>query len=164
MTFILRLPAIVVLLAAVLLCLAGAFAATVVLAHLPIDLGMVGVAREDLAVVESADWIQTGLLYGAALFFLIAAVRLMRRTQAFWTWLFGFACYGGGWARDQQSMGGLEETLRGLSVQNFQPQTLMASPGDPAAQLSLLGVLLIVGLITFIVDAADRAYWDRQEA
>ena len=47
---------------------------------------------------------------------------------------------------------------------SFQPEALAAAPEAPAAQISVLAVILAVGLILFLIDAADRSYWDRQEA
>jgi uncharacterized caspase-like protein len=80
-------------------------------------------------------------------------------------WLLGFACYGGRWAFQQQNDGGLVATVREVHVQAFaQPQALAQTPEAPEAQLGVLAIVLIVGLIIFIVDAADRAYWDRQGA
>ena len=164
MTIILRLPAILVLLVLVLLSLAGAFAATVVLAHLPIDLTII-LGQSSIEDLQRVNWLQAGLLYGAGVFFLIAAVRLMRRTQGFWTWLFGFACFGGRWALTQQENGGLVGTVQHINPNAYlQPQTLIASPGAPESQVALLGAILLVGLIILIIDAADRAHWDRQGA
>jgi hypothetical protein len=164
MTFILRLPAILVLLALVLVSLAGAFAATVVLAHLPVDLSSI-LDSGNVETLRRSNWIQTGLLYGAGVFFLISAIRLMRRTQGFWTWLLGFACFGGRWALAQQDYGGLVGTVQHINPNAYlQPQTLIATPGAPEAQVALLGAILLVGLIILIVDAADRAHWDRQGA
>lgn len=164
MTIILRLPAILVLLILVLLSLAGAFAATVVLAHLPIDLSTV-LGQSSIDDLARVNWLQAGLLYGAGLFFLISAVRLMRRTQGFWTWLLGFACFGGRWALTQQENGGLVGTVQHINPNAYlQPQSLIASPGAPESQVALLGAILLVGLIILIIDAADRAHWDRQGA
>ncbi|MBI3439704.1 MAG: hypothetical protein HY054_13845 [Proteobacteria bacterium] len=164
MTFILRWPAILVLLALVILSFAAAFVATVALGHLPIDLSKV-LGPSDIETLRSTNWIQAGLLYGAGLFFLISAIRLMRRTQGFWTWLLGFACFGGRWALAQQENGGLVGTVQHINPNAYlQPQTLIASPGAPEAQVALLGAILLVGLLILIVDAADRAHWDRQGA
>jgi hypothetical protein len=164
MTFILRLPAILVLLALVLLSLAAAFAATVVLAHLPVDLQSV-LPPSDVDQLSHVNWLQTGLLYGAGLFFLISTVRLLRRTQGFWTWLLGFACFGGRWALAQQENGGLVGTVQHINPNAYlQPQTLIATPDAPEAQVALLGAILLVGLIILIIDAADRAHWDREGA
>jgi hypothetical protein len=163
MTFILRWPAILALLALVLLSLAAAFAATVVLGRLPIDLSP-ALPPEDIAVLRQVSWLQTGLLYSAGLLFLVSAIRLMRRTQGFWTWLLGFACFGGRWALAQQT-NDLLSTVQHLNISVYQqPQTLLANTDSPEAQVGLLGVIVIVGLIILIVDAADRAHWDRQSA
>jgi hypothetical protein len=125
------------------------------------------VAEAQGAAAESgaaeAGWIDVGLLAGAGIFFLISAVRLMRRTQGFWTWLIGFALYGGRWAMAQQ--GDLIQTVRGIDPNAYlQPQVLVGDPAAVEAQVGLLGVILVVGLLVFIIDAADRAHWDRQGA
>ena len=164
MTFILRWPAILVLLALVLLSFAGAFAATAVLANLPIDLGAV-LSEGQIATVRQSNWIEAGLWYGAGLFFLISAVRLIRRTQGFWTWLLGFACYGGRWAWSQQNDGGLVSTVQGIDLNSYRaPEALAATPESPEAQIGVLAIVLVLGLIMLIVDAADRAYWDKHGA
>lgn len=164
MTFILRWPAILALLALVLASLAAAFAATVALAHLPVDLSA-ALSPEQIEVVGRSSWLEAGLWYGAGLFFLIAAVRLIRRTQGFWTWLLGFACYGGRWAVAQQSEGGLLATVQGVDPKAYlAPDALATAPESAEAQIGVLAVILIIGLIIFIVDAADRSYWNRHEA
>jgi hypothetical protein len=173
MTFILRWPAILVLLALVLLRFAGALGAAGVIADFQAPAS--GVSQVDGQVVQaqaaaaqtaaSASWIDVGLLAGAGLFFLIAAVRLMRRTQGFWVWLLGFALFGGRWAWQQQQSGGLVATVQGIDVNAYtQPQAVIADIGSPESQIALLAIILIVGLFVFIVDAADRAYWDKQGA
>lgn len=163
MTFILRWPSILVLLALVLMSLAAAFTATAALAHLPVDLS-VALSPEQIANVEAATWLEVGLWAGAGVLFLISAIRLIRRTQGFWTWLLGFACYGGRWALSQQD-GGALETVRAIDPNVYlEPQALLADLGAPAAQVGLLAIVLLVGLIILVVDAADRAYWDKQGA
>ncbi|MGD9979172.1 MAG: hypothetical protein AB7H66_10965 [Hyphomonadaceae bacterium] len=175
MTFILRWPAILVMLALVLLCAAGALAAAGLIADIQAPAS--GVSQVDSQVAEAqiaaestgaadATWIDVGLLAGAAVFFLISAVRLIRRTQGFWTWLLGFALYGGRWAWSQQyNEGGVMGTIQGVDINAYlQPQSLLTDLGSPAAQVGILAIVLIVGLFVFIVDAADRAYWDRQGA
>ncbi len=172
MTFILRWPAILVLLALVLLSAAGALGAAGLITGF--DAPAVGVEQVDTQVAAAqtaaadtgaanASWIDVGLLAGAALFFLISAVRLMRRTQGFWTWLLGFALYGGRWAYQQRD--GLAATIQGIDPNVYRtPQVVLQDLGSPAAQVGLLGVVLIVGLLVFIVDAADRSHWDKQGA
>lgn len=164
MTFILRWPAILVLLALVLMSFAGAFAATAVLANLPIDLGVV-LSQDQIATIGRSNWIEAGLWFGAGLFFLISAIRLIRRTQGFWTWLLGFACYGGRWALAQQNDGGLAATIQGINPNAYlTPQVLAQTPESSEAQVGVLGIVVIVGLIILVVDAADRAYWDKHGA
>jgi hypothetical protein len=175
MTFILRWPAILVLLAFVLLSAIGALGAAGELTGFQAP--AVGVEQVDTQVLAAqsaaertgaadAGWIDVGLLGAAALFFLISAVRLMRRTQGFWTWLFGVACYGGRWAWGQvQSGNDVLATVQGLNFGVYaQPQIVVSDLTAPEAQIGLLGVVLLVGLIILIVDAADRAYWDKQGA
>lgn len=172
MTFILRWPAALVLLALVLLCVAGALGAAGLITDIsapPSGVEQVDaqVAAAQTAAAETgaadASWIDVGLLAGAALFFLISAIRLMRRTQGFWTWLLGFALYGGRWAYGQRE--DLASTVQSIDPNAYlQPQVVISDLGSPTAQVGLLAVVLIVGLFVFIVDAADRAHWDKQGA
>lgn len=163
MTFILRWPAVLVELALVLLSFAGALAAAGAITGFQADVAQVQEAQAaaNAAGAGQANWIDVGLWAGAGLFFLISAIRLIRRTQGFWTWLLGFALYGGRWAYAQR--GGIEDTIRGIDPNIYRtPQVLLNDLGAPAGQVALLAIVLIVGLLIFIVDAADRAHWDRQ--
>ena len=175
MTFILRWPAILALLALVLLCALAALGAAGVIADFQAP--AVGVEQVDSRVAEAqseaansgaanADWIDVGLLGAAGVFFLISAIRLMRRTQGFWTWLLGFACYGGRWAwAQQEGDANVLATLRGIDINAYlRPQTVISDTASPEAQVGLLAIVLIVGVIILIVDASDRAYWDKQGA
>jgi hypothetical protein len=55
--------------------------------------------------------------------------------------------------------------VQGIDVNAYtQPQAVIADIGSPESQIALLAIILIVGLFVFIVDAADRAYWDKQGA
>lgn len=163
MAFILRWPAILVLLVLVLVSLGAAFAGTVHLAQLPIQLP---VTPEQEATINALTWIEVGLWAGAGIFFLISAVRLIRRTQGFWVWLIGFALYGARWAVAQQNEGGgLVANVQSIDVNAYTaPADLAANAGGTEAQVGILGIVLIVGLLIFIVDAVDRAYWDKQGA
>lgn len=175
MTFILRLPAILVMLALVLLCFAGALGAAGLITGF--EAPGLGLEQVDAQVAQAqsaaegtgaanATWIDVGLLAAAAIFFLISAVRLIRRTQGFWTWLLAFALYGGRWAWSQQyNEGGVMGTLQGVDINAYtQPQVLVSDLASPAAQVGILAIIVIVGIFVFIVDAADRAYWDKQGA
>jgi len=163
MTFILRWPAILVLLLLVFASFGAAFAGTVHLAELPIALPM---TAEQEATIAQLSWIEVGLWAGAGLFFLISGVRLIRRTQAFWTWLIGFGFYGARWAMAQQNEGGgLVANVQSIDVNAYTaPAELAANTGGTEAQVGILAIILIVGLLIFIIDAVDRAYWDKQGA
>jgi len=160
MTFVLRLPAIIVLLLLVAASLAPAIAVTVFRAGLPVDLALVDPSLPGFA--EQGSWLDAGLWYGAALFFLISSIRLMRRTQGFWTWLLGFACYGARWALAQADVAA---SLQQLDFERYAQPHALAQAGDtPEAQVAILAVILLVGLMILIIDAADRSYWNKQGA
>jgi hypothetical protein len=163
MMFILRWPAILALFALMLLSFLGAAAAAGALTGFEVGVAQV----QDAQVAASAagagqqTWIDVGLWVGAGLFFLIAAVRLIRKTQGFWSWLIGFALYGGRWAWAQQ--GNLVDTVKGIDPQVYlTPQSILSDLATPEAQVGLLGLILVVGLLIFVIDAGDRAYWDKQ--
>ncbi len=161
MTTILRLLAILALLALALIVWAAAFAAGATLANLPIDLGAV-LGAEQLEVVAGVGWLEAVLWGAAGLFFLISAIRLMRRTQAWFMWLLGFACLVGRWVLAQ---GGHESAL--ATVQKINPGAYLQPASldiyGPEVQVGRFGVLLLLGLIVLIVDLADRAHWKREE-
>lgn len=165
MTFILRWPAILALFALMLLSFLGAVAAAGAISG--IDLGVPELQQvqqsAEHAGAAQTTWIDVSLWIGAGLFFLIAAVRLIRKTQGFWAWLIGSALYGGRWAWAQQ--GSLVDTVKGIRPQAYlEPQSILSDLATPEAQVGLLGLILIVGLLIFVIDAADRAYWERQAA
>lgn len=165
MTFILRWPAILALFALALLSFLGAVASAGALTGYAPEVAQVQEAQAAAASAGAtqATWIDVGLWAGAGLFFLISGVRLIRKTQGFWMWLLGFALYGGRWALQQQ--GSLVDTVKGIDPQAYlTPQTILSDLATPEAQVGLLGLILIVGLLIFVIDAADRAYWDKQGA
>jgi hypothetical protein len=167
MMFILRWPAVLALFALALLSFLGAAASAGALTGVELDVGAARVQEAQIAAANAGvaqnTWIDVGLWTGAGLFFLISAVRLIRKTQGFWTWLIGFALYGGRWALAQQ--GSFVETVKGINPQAYlEPQTILANLDRPEAQVGLLGLILVVGLLIFVIDAADRAYWDKQGA
>ena len=159
MTFILRWLLIVVLLFLAVTLLGPAVLVTLQRVHAPIDLSALPM---DLSAYADASWLLIGLLYAAGVFFLIASIRLMRKTQGFWAWLLGFAAYGAEWGLVQQHEGGLMTQLQGIDWAGMSVEKLAA--GGPEAQVAALVIMLIVGLLIFIVDWADRAYWDSQSA
>lgn len=165
MMFILRWPAILALFALTLLSFLGAAAAAGALTGFDTGVAQVQEAQQSAtaAGADEATWTDVGLWAGAGLFFLISAVRLIRKTQGFWTWLIGFALYGGRWALAQE--GSLVDTVTRINPQAYlTPQTILANMATPEAQVGLLGLILVVGLLIFVIDASDRAYWDKQGA
>lgn len=172
MTFILRWPSILVLFAAVLLSILGAVAVAGVLTGITpppvgveqVDAG-VAAAQGSAAAHGAADqtWLDVGLWAGAAIFFLISGIRLIRRTQAFWTWLIGFALFAGRWAYAQGQ--GVVDQLKTIDINSYRdPVTLWTNTDSIEAQAAVIALLLVVGIFTLIIDAADRAYWDKQGA
>jgi len=165
MTFILRWPAVLVLFALVALCvLAGVSAGAELLGYAAPIAEVQSVQAEAAAAgAGAATWLDVGLWSAAAIFFLIAAIRLIRRTQGFWVWLLGFAAYAGRWAYAQGQT--VVEQLQALDVNTYRdPQALLARPDLFEAQVAILAIILIVGVFVAIVDGADRAYWDKQGA
>ncbi|MGE0741693.1 MAG: hypothetical protein AB7O98_10145 [Hyphomonadaceae bacterium] len=165
MTFILRLPAMLVLFAVAALSFIGALAAGGVLSG--VDTGVAQVNDVQAMATEAGagqqTWLDVVLWAAAGVMFLIAAIRLIRRTQAFGAWLIGFALYAGRWMWSLQQDGSLMSTLQGLDINAYmQPAALLDDLAAPEAQVALLGVLLLVGLFALIIDAADRSHWDKQ--
>lgn len=158
MTAILRWPVVLLLLILVIASLFPAAATTLVQTDL-VDMTAISAELEVLA--ENTTWLEAGLWYGAAALFLVAAIRLIRRTQAFWAWLLGFACYGARWALTQRNEeGGVLGTVQSLSVESFKPENLSAEA--PALQISLLGIVLLIGLLILLIDVIDRRFWNNQ--
>lgn len=168
MSHILRWPAALVLLALVLFTALGALASAGFLTGFEAPIEQVQDVQAEAAASGAADatWLDVGLFSAAAIFFLIAAVRLIRRTQAFFMWLLGFACFAGRWIWVQQQSGAdLLATVQGVDLNAYtQPAALAENTGSTEAQLGIMAIVLIVGVLALIVDAADRAYWDKQGA
>jgi hypothetical protein len=144
--WVLRWPLVLILLVYVAACVFPAGVTTLQRFDAPaVEIAEVSSTLADLGAAASP--LEAGLWYGAGLFLFIAMVRLIRRTQAFWMWLVGFALYGGRWALWTQQNGGL--TL---------------DTAYPVADFGPIGLLLVVGLAILAVDGADRAYWRRLEA
>lgn len=164
MIFLLRWLIILILLVLAAMSLFPAVIGTIETYHLPVDLTPISGASENLKAWAASTTIWERVLwYAAAVFFFISSIRLIRKTQGFWMWLLGFACYGARWGLGQYAQdGGLVGTVQGLTVQSFAPATLAS--GGSSAQLTFLVFLLVIGLLIFVIDHADREYWDRQGA
>ncbi len=164
MTFLVRWPIVLILLGLVAACVFPALIGTIEAYNLPIDLNLAPAVSENLERwAESTTMPERLLWYAAGVLFFVTAVRLARRTQGFWVWLLGFACYGGRWALGQQQQeGGVGATVSALTPENFTPEALAS--GGSSAQVTFLAFMLVVGLLILLVDAADRAHWNRQGA
>lgn len=162
MTFILRWPAILVLFALVAVSAVGALAFGAAVSGYQAPVEQVQSVQADISSdTAGATWLDVGLLAAAAVLFLISAIRLIRKTQGFWTWLLGFACYAGRWAYTEGQ--GVIDRIRAIDINIYRdPQALLNNQASFETQVAVLAIILIVGIFTFIVDAADRAYWDRQ--
>jgi hypothetical protein len=163
MTFILRWPAVLALFALAAACVLGALAAAGIVTGYEAPIAQVRGVQAQAASSGAIDatWIDVGLLAGAAVFFLISAIRLIRRTQGFWVWLLGFACFGGRWAYQQGP--GVVDQIKAIDINVYRaPHALLTDLGSFESQVALLAITLAVGIFVFIVDAADRAYWERE--
>ncbi len=164
MTFILRWPAILLSLALMLLSAIGALGAAAQITDYQAPVEQVQDVQAEAADsgVTEASWIDVGLLGVAAILFLVTAIRLLRRTQGFWTWLLAFAAYAGRWAYSEGGQG-LADRIQALDFSVLRtPQVLLNDTGSFETQVALLALILVVGILIFIIDAADRVYWDRQ--
>lgn len=151
--FLIRWPTALLLLLLALVALLGGAAATAVRLNVA---QVAEISAEAQSYGESTSWLQAGLLFGAALLFFIAMIRLFRRTHGFWPWLFGFALFGGAWALthsagEWQSLAAQFPAFDQINTQNA---------GEVALQALDQGVLplaacLVAGLLVLVIDAID---------
>jgi hypothetical protein len=158
--WIVRWPIVLALFAYVIVCIGLAAGTTVE------RLGLVAADnaawRTFAAHAANATWVQTALFAAAAAFLFVAAVRLARRTQAFWVWLIGFGLFGARWGLMQQAEGGLNLDVAQISSDISAPGGAQRLASNVAYDFGLVGVLLVLGLIILILDAVDRAHWARR--
>lgn len=157
--WILRWPAALLTLAVAILCALLAAGAAADRLGLMIDHE---VWRAFALQAANTTWIENALWAGASLFFLIAAVRLMRRSFGFWAWAIGFALYGARWWMMRRAEGGLPVDIAEISSVEEARAAAVTASGDPG--LVALAALAVLGLVILIIDAADRAYRNRDEA
>ncbi len=160
MLFIFRTLMVLVLIA---LAAASLFpAAIVAIDRMDLALDLSSLSPELAALAAGATWLEAALWFAAGLLFLIASVRLVRRTEGFWVWLIGFALYSSRWAVTVEDQSGLMKSLQSVTPESFTPDQITSA--SPAAQLIILGAHLAVGLIILAIDVADRRYWDSHGA
>jgi hypothetical protein len=158
--WIVRWPIVLALFAYVIVC-AGLAAGTTAdrLGIVPLDHAS---WRRFSEYAVNTTWLQTALWAGAAILLFVAAVRLIRRTQAFWAWLIGFGLFGARWGLMRQAEGGLSVDLAQISNEVATKEGAQRLASSVAYDFGLVGVLLIIGLVILMVDAADRAHWARR--
>ena len=159
MMFILRWLVILILLVFIAANLFPALIASAVQTDV-VDVGQYSQLLQQLGA--SSVWYEIALWYGSAVLLFIAMIRLIRKTQAFWAWLLGFACYGAHWALAEQREGGVMTTLQSISLDSINPANI--GPESPVPALGLIVLLLIIGILIWMIDHGDRAYWNRQLA
>src|SRR5262245_44790621 len=94
MTFLLRWLVILFLLVFVGASLFPSMLGTVVQTDL-IDVAGISAKLQELA--QNRTPVEMALWYGAAVFFVLTVIRLVRRTRSLWTWAIGFLLYAGHW-------------------------------------------------------------------
>lgn len=161
MLFLLRWLLVLILLAFVAASLFPAALSTLVQTDL-IDVS--GMSDKLQAMARNTTPIEIALWYGAAVFFLLTVIRLIRKTRSFWTWAIGFVLYAGHWwmAKEAEGDGGAMALLQRLSLDSFMPANLGSPSG--ASEVVVLAGLLVVGLLVFIVHSADRSAYRSMQA
>ena len=110
---------------------------TLVAPSMPIDVGAI-VGADNLEVIKSVSWPEVVLWGGAGLFFLISSIRLMRRTQAWFMWLLGFACVVGRWVLGQGGVDQAVSAVQGVDVGAYlKPEDLLGDVTAPEVQVGL---------------------------
>lgn len=150
--FILRWPLVLVLFGYCILFLAAAAG----VAADRLGLGLES-AIWDSFVMRAAGvtWVETALWAAAGIFLFISGVRLIRRTQGFWAWLLGFACYGIRWGLTTVKS---DDNIiaDAAAVRTAEEAIEAAAQATTDTPLIALGALLVVGLLILIVDTADK--------
>ncbi|NWG52785.1 MAG: hypothetical protein HXY28_03620 [Hydrogenophilaceae bacterium] len=116
----------------------------------------------DAFVMRAAGvtWIETALWAAAGIFLFISGVRLIRRTQGFWAWLLGFACYGVRWGLTTVKS---DDNIIADAAAVRTPEQALETAVEATTNYPLIALLalLIVGLLILIVDTADKR-WSRR--
>ncbi|MGE3248651.1 MAG: hypothetical protein AB7J28_01070 [Hyphomonadaceae bacterium] len=157
--WIIRLPIALVTLAIALLCAALAAGVTATQLGLALDHDVWRAFAEQAA---NANWIQAALWTGAALCFFIAAVRLLRRTFAFFFWLAAFAFFGVRWWMMRQAEGALPN-INVAEISSVEGAQAAAIEASRDYGLVALAALLGLGLLILLIDAVDRAHRNRAD-
>ncbi|MBI1186368.1 MAG: hypothetical protein GC206_03420 [Alphaproteobacteria bacterium] len=155
--FILRWPLVLILFGYCVLFVAAAAG----IAADRLGLGLESAVWDSFIMRASGvTWLETALWAASGIFLFIAAVRLIRRTQGFWAWLLGFACYGVRWGLTTVKS---DDNIiaDAASVRSAEQALETAVEATANYPLLALAVLLVVGLLILIVDTADKR-WSRR--
>jgi hypothetical protein len=139
-------------------------------AGLPIALllegDVVGPSLESLAsnatdLVGATSGLEVGLSIAAMLFFVVALVRLVRRTQGFLAWLLGFVCLCA-----LRSVAGIATDLGAEAPGALFARAVgnLTSPELLVPNAIILGTNLVVGLAIVAIDLSDKRYWSAEAA
>ena len=163
MTFILRWPAVLALFALVAMCVLAAVSAGAALMGYAAPIAQVQSVQAEAVAAGAGEKTWLDVASGARpRFFFLESPRCVSSAarRAFWVWLLGFAAYAGRWAYEQGQ--GVVAHFQALSIDLYRdPQALLADPGSFQAQVAILGLILVVGVLIAVIDGADRAYWDK---
>jgi di/tricarboxylate transporter len=97
-------------------------------------------------------WVEIALLLLAGLMFVIAAIRLVRRTQSFLAFLLGFAAIAGFTVVNAWLTVQADPTRAGI------PGQVLEELSGPAP-MGVLGLMVFVGIVIFFIDRTDKAHW-----
>ncbi|MFZ4120179.1 MAG: hypothetical protein ACOYKM_00820 [Caulobacterales bacterium] len=120
-----------------------------------------GLARNATAIVRATSTLEVVLSLAALFFFVIALVRLVRRTQAFMAWLLGFLCL-----LALRSVAGIATDIGGKPPAELFNQMLanLQEPTLLTANLIILGAQLLIGIAIIMIDVSDKRHWTAHAA
>lgn len=111
-------------------------------------------------VVVATTGLEIGLSLAVLFFFVLALVRLIRRTKAFVAWFLGFACLLG-----LRSLQGIAADMQGAALADLVNRALanLIAPDFLYFNASVLAFNLLIGIAILFVDSADTRHWAAYE-
>lgn len=111
-------------------------------------------------VVVATTGLEIGLSLAVLLFFVLALVRLIRRTKAFVTWFLGFVCL-----LALRSLQGIAADMQGAALADLANRALanLIAPDFLYFNASVLAFNLLIGIAILFVDSADTRHWSAFE-
>jgi len=110
-------------------------------------------------VVATTAW-EIGLSLAVLFFFVLALVRLIRRTKAFAVWFLGFVCL-----LALRSLQGIAADMQGASLPDLADRALanLIAPDVLYFNAGVLAFNLLIGVAILFVDGADARHWAAYE-